>query len=613
MANEELKAAAQKELLHRKAKAELDRRKGVSQSVPQQPPQEQAVPWYTPITSLPGNAYDMASGLAGGIADNVKKTAMDPKRLNPLVAAYQDLSPIAKSVYSNPQGAIDAVKQGASDNFGTTTRAWNTVATHPVDTMMTVAPFLGMAGKGSMLARAGSALDPVNAITKPAEALSSLAKPVPKGQTRFSAAILRKTMPKDLSAMDKLGPDAMLLDASPSMTGLARGVSANIGPGTDALVNDLIAREAGKNARLQTGAEKIFGKGRDPNAFAQEKLSQARGESKKFYEQAKQQTPEFRSDALNQTLAQQLTDPAKGMTEGARSANLKWMNQIDDAMRADNPQDAASRLHGLRQELDNITNPGSLATPDQKNLAEAAQNARNAVDDILKNRIPGFAEGDAAYSARMKESNAFDYGYNSLEGGKSAIWPETFGKDLQKMPADYVAQGQASRIGNAMGTQANDLSAVRKMIGGDGDFNRAKLTSTFGPRKVEQGVNLVDAEGAKSQNFADIVRNSKTAQSQQAAKMLEQNTPFQVDAGMTTLGLGAKITAKAANALIGKVSGRVSSSTSEALANALRGNKATAQSLLDELSNKKGISLSDKTLVRALLFSKGLQGGSVQP
>jgi hypothetical protein len=535
----------------------------------------------------------------------------------------QDIYKLAKPIAQNPQGAMDTAKQGLDNNFGTPTRAWNTLATHPVDVAMLAAPGLGIAGKGAELAnmsktagalsKASSVMDPVNYVTKPIEAISSFSKPVPSGQTRMSAALLRKTMPKDLSAMDKMGPESMLLDASPSMTGLARGVSSGVGPGTDNIVNALIAREQGKSGRLQVGANQIFGKGRDPQAMNAELLAKGRAESAPFYDQAKNNTPEFRSSQLENILSRQLTDPAKGMTEGARKANMQWMNQIEDAMRADTPQDAASRLHGLRQELDNVTNPGAMATPEAKNMARAAQNARNAVDDILKNRIPGFSEGDAKFAGRMKQKDAFNYGFDSLEGGKTAIHPETFNKDLNGMSRKYVAEGQSSRIATAMGTQANDLSAIRKMIGGDGDFNRAKLARTFGPRKVDQGVSLVDSEGAMSQNFADIVRNSKTAQSQQAAKMIESNTPFKVDSGMTSLGLGAKVTAGAANYLLSKISGRVSSSTSEALSRALTGKKPTVEALLKELNKSGKVSIGDKTLVRALLFSNAAQNGRSVP
>jgi hypothetical protein len=151
-------------------------------------------------------------------------------------------------------------------------------------------------------------------------------------------------------------------------------------------------------------------------------------------------------------------------------------------------------------------------------------------------------------------------------------------------------------------------------MGGDGDFNRAKLESTFGPRKVDDGLKLIDAEGQMSQNFADIVRNSKTAQSQQAAKLIENNQKyFKVDGGLTGLGALGKVSAGAGNFLLKTIAGRVSLNASDALAKALSGNKATSQELLNAINKTKNVSLKDKTLIRAILFSGAAQASQAQP
>jgi DNA uptake protein ComE-like DNA-binding protein len=596
---------------------------------PEAPAQDKALPWYTPFASAPGDALDIAKGFYSG-AKRQAMSAFEPVQtpfgkmplgpvVGPLAANMSDIANVVKPIINDPKQAMNDVGQFVDDKFGSPTRAWNTVAQNPVDTALMFAPGIGQAGKvaqangmsktARVLGGAEKLIDPA----KPFEWMQSLSRKPIEGQTRLSEQILRKTLPKDLSAMDKIGPEAMLLDASPSMTGLARGVAANVSKGTDDMVAALMQREAGKSPRLQSGAKQIFGEGRDPNAMNAELLKKAQNESRSFYDQAKNNTPEFRDPQLENTLAYQLTDPAKGMTQSARDANMGWMNQIEDALLADTPQDAVSRLHGLRIELDNIINPGPLADPKAKNMAAAAENARNAVDDILKNRIPGMAEGDAAYASRMKQKDAFNYGYDSLEGGKTAIWPETFAKDTAKMPADYVAQGQAARIGNAMGTQANDLAAIKKMLGGDGDFNRAKLAQTFGQEKVNKGINLLDAEGAMSQNFADIARNSKTAQSLVAQDMIKDVKPYRVDSGLSALGLASKVPVAAANALMGRLSGRVQASTSDALAKVLVGNKATVQELLKSLDKSGKVPLADKVLVRALLFSGGLQASQATP
>ncbi len=52
---------------------------------------------------------------------------------------------------------------------------------------------------------------------------------VPAGQTRMSTTMMRDALPEDLTEYRRLGPQAMTLDASPSMTGLAQGVVVSPG------------------------------------------------------------------------------------------------------------------------------------------------------------------------------------------------------------------------------------------------------------------------------------------------------------------------------------------------------------------------------------------------
>lgn len=149
-------------------------------------PDSPAVPWYTPATSFFPNAYRAGAQLvSGGVnqASHLFDTVDTPLGKMPLGMmgpAVHDLKSIfsaGKSVVENPQATLDAVTQSASDNFGTPTRAWNTVATHPFDALMMAAPGLGMVGKGAELAnmtktanalsKASEFTNPINLVGKP--------------------------------------------------------------------------------------------------------------------------------------------------------------------------------------------------------------------------------------------------------------------------------------------------------------------------------------------------------------------------------------------------------------------------------------------------------------
>lgn len=151
---------------------------------PAQAPQ-QAVPWYTPLTSAPGNAYDVASSLVKGVGGRISDIAQNPMELNPLYAAGSAINKIAQPIIQNPSGVYNAAKQSLSDNFGSPTAAWNTVATHPIDTLLMAAPGLGMAAKGaeaagmartaSLLGNAANMTNPINLATKPASMIANSA------------------------------------------------------------------------------------------------------------------------------------------------------------------------------------------------------------------------------------------------------------------------------------------------------------------------------------------------------------------------------------------------------------------------------------------------------
>lgn len=619
---------------------------GGKQSLPEAP--KTSASWSELPGNIPGSIGDAAGGLyqalrhpldtfnamdtaaTGGMQNLFDSTGL--QKLDDAITPdfIKQHSPLKKpnaEQQAKNKVAADAMGGFLRDRYGGLDNIKNTIITDPFGALLDASaiatgggalaakiPALGQAGK--ILSKAGEFTNPINAVAKPIARYTPIGTAAIEGQNRASTALLKGLLPKDAAAkVAAIGPEAMLLDASPSMTGLARGVAAKVGAGTDKMVGELLAREKMKSPRMKSGAEKIFGKGRDPEALKQLIMKAAKKKASPFYNQYKTNPPDLAGNSsLQNVLAQQLTDPAKGMSINARTQNLEWMNKFEDALLADTPQEVVSRFHSLRKELDKHIDPGPMASSAEKANADMARNARAAVDDILKNRVPGFAEGDKIYSDAHKAREAVDFGYNSLDGGKSAIFPETFNKTKAKMPAKFVEEGVKSRIANAMGTQSNDLVALRKLMGGDGDFNRAKLEATFGPRKVENAIGLIDNESLMSQNFADIVRNSKTAQSLEAAKLLDDTPRLKFTGSETMTGLPLRAGAKALNYLIDKTAGKVSAKTSDALANALTAKGADLGKIISALEANKKIPANDKLVIRALLFGRsGEFSTAIQP
>lgn len=177
-------------------------------SSPATPNPDVAVPWYTPITSAPGNAYNVAHGLFDAVrhpldtANGLTSIANGAIANIPGVSAVNDWAEknLAFPARDRTQEASDqatasAVGQNAYDSFSSPTRAWNTIATHPVDTLMTVAPGLGQLGKvadvaglaktASVLDKASEFTNPVNMVGKPI----SIASDYAFGQTPLQSAV----------------------------------------------------------------------------------------------------------------------------------------------------------------------------------------------------------------------------------------------------------------------------------------------------------------------------------------------------------------------------------------------------------------------------------------
>lgn len=447
----------------------------------------------------------------------------------------------------------------------------------------------GLSSEGAGQATEGTAVEPYARVAgailggvPTAAAIDVLQAPKIAGQTRTSTALLRNAVPQDASKLASLGDDAMLLDASPQMTGLAQGVSMAPTANKDAIVEALLNREKGRSTRLVRDSEQTLGPARDPEMFKAQIAKESGIDAKPYYNMAKTNPPDLRNDpALASQLAAELTNPAKGMSMGQRGRNMKVFEEIDDALMADTPQETVKRLHSLRQDLDNAIND-TMNVPSQERAV--AVNARKVIDKVLKERVPGFKEGDKIYAEGQNAIEAVDYGYNSLEGGKGAIFPDTFKGELKTKPREFVAEGMRARIANALGTSANDLAALKKMMGGDYDFNREKLVEIFGAEKVDKVLRSIDREGTFSQSYADIARNSQTAQRMAGQKLVDSATTELPDwRSISGLGLLLHGGRKGLNAVLGRAAAKHSNAANEALVKALTTPGRDAVALINQL------------------------------
>jgi hypothetical protein len=475
-------------------------------------------------------------------------------------------------------------------------------------------PMLG--GEAGMLASAlrkgAEFTNPVNAITKPIGQFTPLGNAPIEGQTRGSAALLKSLMPKDAAARAAaIGPEAMLLDTSPSMVGLARGVSAKVGPATDNLVEKLIDRQKSNAKEFLPKADKIMGSQYDTTLLSKSIDRGTRKAAAPYYGSAIKNAQPLSSDLANK-LARRLTSPAKDMGLENRASMGDIMTKIDDALLGENPKQVAKRLWDNRKTLDAKIVYDNNSMSNLSSADKAAQGilkqGRKTIDGVLKDNYPGFSRGDQIMAAGKKAQDDIEFGRTSLRNGETPQTFDVFKKEYGKRDKRFVDIGIKADIRNSLTGAPNDFLALRKKLGGDGDNNRLKLDHSLGPKITDKLNSFVEGRGTMSQNFADIVRNAKTAQSLEAAKLIPDGPRFKATGSETVHGtLVARPFAATLNYLAEKTAGKVNAATSEALSNSLtkKGNDLTK--LLSDLSANKKVPLKDKTLIRALLISQTAQ------
>jgi hypothetical protein len=81
-----------------------------------------------------------------------------------------------------------------------------------------------------------------------------------------------------------------------------------------------------------------------------------------------------------------------------------------------------------------------------------------------------------------------------------------------------LRQGARAELDRVVGTNANDLVALRNHVKGEGDWNQTKLAQVFGEDRARAIIGSVDRETAFRNAYDKIVQNSQTAQREAASK-----------------------------------------------------------------------------------------------
>ncbi|MBP2495302.1 hypothetical protein ABID82_002366 [Methylobacterium sp. PvP062] len=322
--------------------------------------------------------------------------------------------------------------------------------------------------------------------------------------------------------LGELGPEAMLLDASPSFEGRAQGLA--VLPDTrEAIVDPLRQRAAGANARLAADVDQHLGPTMDPAAFAAEWQNAYREAVPPLYQQALGQPVQVDTSPVLETIGRMGAQEKGGAELALRRAwgLLHAEQEVPGLGRAVVPDRRPEALHNAKEALDSMiahvqAQQGSAAASELRALSAV----RSGVNDALEAQVPGYAEANRTAQHFFQQRDAFDAGQRLLNGGREAARPAQVAADTAAMtPEVQQAQrlGLRTEVDRLVGTQLNDRLALRKALMGEGDYNRARMGTVFGEEPTAGMAAAVDREAAFDATHQNIVRNSQTAQRTAAA------------------------------------------------------------------------------------------------
>jgi len=321
--------------------------------------------------------------------------------------------------------------------------------------------------------------------------------------------------------LNRLGPEAMLADVSPEWMGVARGAASRPSQ-RDRVVNALLNRDAGKNTRINSALDENLGRPVVPSQVdsgirASQKALGPEYEAALDGARAVDTKPI--ADRLD-TLAIDKRGPAQETAKQVRDMlSLRGTDQLDP-----NPR----TLLSARQAID-----GMLAGETNSDVLGVLKEARRAVDDELAAKVPGIKDVDAKFAELARQRQGLERGAELLDSGRGVVLrPSELQQEVQAAAVGNLAgpsavpfrmrQGARAEIDRIVGTNANDVSALNRLMKGEGDWNRQKLATLFGQEKADRILGVLDAEQRFQQTANRVSSGSDTAMAQRFGDFLDE-------------------------------------------------------------------------------------------
>lgn len=343
------------------------------------------------------------------------------------------------------------------------------------------------------------------------------------------------------SEASALGPEGMLADVSPEWQGVARGASARPGA-RDSIIEALTNRDAGKNARIKGTIDTEIGAAPIPSRI-EGNIKANQDAIRPEYADALRHAGDVETEGLAKSLddsAQTLRGPAQKAVQSVR----KMLNVTN----GEGLDRSAATLFETRQAID-----GLIAGETNPKVVGILSEVRQQVDERLASAAPAIKKVDAKYAELARQREALQRGSQVLDGGKTTPRPAELADEIKQgaLPQGEMVgpsaiplrlkEGARAEIDRIVGQNANDVSALNRLLKGEGDWNRDKLRLVFGQDKADRILSVLDAERKMEGTTRYVVGNSATEPTRRFGDMLDkvaEGTKIPTDTTVTGLAVG---------------------------------------------------------------------------
>jgi hypothetical protein len=159
-------------------------------------------------------------------------------------------------------------------------------------------------------------------------------------------------------------------------------------------------------------------------------------------------------------------------------------------------------LENMRSYIDRMINYGDSSigiVPKSLSKDAAIGSVRRELSSALKSQIPGYSDIMDKYAGNYGQLEANELGADLFTKGKNALRPDEVSAILQNPnspEAKAFLIGTRSAIENQIRQNPNDMSALKKILAGEDDYQRQNLAAIYGGDSVDNLLASIDRENA---------------------------------------------------------------------------------------------------------------------